>query len=228
MLTRTRVGVSRPGTVGETPPVTHVSGWRVVVPVKGGGEAKSRLALPGPARRSLALAMALDCLAACLGTPGVGLVVCVSDDPDVTAAARATGAVTVSAGRPGLGAAIEAGVACLDRGPTAVLLGDLPALRPEDLAAALAEALALPGPALVTDADGRGSVLLADRDGAPPHRFGPDSARAHRAAGARALTAPYPSLRRDVDTVDDLAEALALGVGPRTAAVLASAAIPLP
>ena len=165
--------------------MTHVSGWRVVVPVKGGGEAKSRLALPGPARRSLALAMALDCLAVCLATPGVGLVVCVSDDPEVTAAARATGAVTVSAGRPGLGAAIAAGVACLDRGPTAVLLGDLPALRAEDLAAALADALTRPGPALVTDAEGSGSVLLADRDGAPPHRFGPGSARAHLDAGAR-------------------------------------------
>jgi 2-phospho-L-lactate guanylyltransferase len=208
--------------------VTHVSGWRVVVPVKGGGEAKSRLALPGPARRTLAVAMALDCLAVCLDTPGVGLVVCVSDDPDVTTRARATGAVTVSAGRPGLRAAVDAGITCLDRGPTAVLLGDLPALRSGDLAAALAEALGAPGPALVTDADGRGSVLLADRDGAPPHRFGPGSAQAHLDAGARPLTAPYPSLRRDVDTVDDLTEALVLGVGPRTRAALARAAIPLP
>ncbi|ABS05094.1 conserved hypothetical protein [Kineococcus radiotolerans SRS30216 = ATCC BAA-149] len=213
--------------MGETPPVTHVSGWRVVVPVKGGDGAKSRLALPGPARRSLALAMALDCLAVCLRTPGVGLVVCVSDDPEVTAAARSAGAVTVSAGRPGLAAAVEAGVTCLERGPTAVLLGDLPALRAEDLGAALADALARPGPALVTDADGRGSVLLADRDGAPPHRFGPGSARAHLDAGARPLSAALPSLRRDVDTVEDLAEALALGVGPRTREALAAAAIPL-
>ncbi|WP_432511300.1 2-phospho-L-lactate guanylyltransferase [Kineococcus sp. SYSU DK001] len=196
--------------------MTHVSGWRVVVPVKGGDEAKTRLALPPRGRRELALAMALDCLTACLATPGVGLVVCVSDDPDVLRAARAAGTATVCPGRPGLDRALEAGLASLERGPTAVLLGDVPALRPHDLAAALAEALRVPGPALVTDADGTGSVLLADRDGDVPHRFGPGSAARHLEAGARPLGAALPSLRRDVDTLADLTEALALGVGPRT------------
>ncbi|WP_432561283.1 2-phospho-L-lactate guanylyltransferase [Kineococcus sp. SYSU DK003] len=200
--------------------MTHVSGWRIVVPVKGGDEAKSRLALPPPTRRSLALAMALDSLAACVATPGVGLVVCVSDDVQVLHAARAIGAVTVSPGRPGLAQAIDAGLAGLDRGPTAVLLGDVPALRPADLALALAEAQP-PGPLLVTDAEGSGSVLLADTEGRLPHRFGPGSAARHLAAGARALPAPVPSLRRDVDTVDDLTDALDLGVGPHTRGVLA-------
>ncbi|PRY12896.1 2-phospho-L-lactate guanylyltransferase [Kineococcus rhizosphaerae] len=196
--------------------MTHVSGWRIVVPVKGGDEAKTRLALPPGPRRALALAMALDCLEACLATPGVGLVVCVSDDRDVLAAARAVGAVTVSPGRPGLAQALDAGLASLERGPTAVLLGDVPALRPADLAAALDEALSAPGPALVTDAEGTGSVLLADVAGDVPHRFGPGSARRHLDAGAHALSADLPSLRRDVDTLTDLAGALSLGVGPRT------------
>nr|WP_281372901.1 2-phospho-L-lactate guanylyltransferase [Kineococcus aurantiacus] len=211
-----RVGVPGAAVVGETPPVTHVSGWRIVVPVKGGDEAKTRLALPPDQRRGLALAMALDCLAACLATPGVGLVVCVSDDPVVLRSARAAGAVTVSPGRPGLARAVDAGLASLERGPTAVLLGDVPALRPRDLATALEEALGVPGPALVTDTEGTGSVLLAEVGGDVPHRFGPDSARHHLQAGARALTAPVPSLRRDVDTLADLAAALGLGVGPRT------------
>ncbi|MEW9265863.1 2-phospho-L-lactate guanylyltransferase [Kineococcus endophyticus] len=201
--------------------MTHVSGWRVVVPVKGGDEAKTRLALPRRQRQELALAMALDCLTVCRDTPGVGLVVCVSDDPDVLRAARAAGVSTVSPGRPGLTVAVAAGLASLERGPTAVLLGDLPALRSQDLQQALARALTVPGPALVADAAGSGSVLLTDPDGDVPHHFGPDSARRHVEAGAVALGDPLPSLRRDVDTVEDLRTALALGVGPHTRAALA-------
>ncbi|GAB3464536.1 2-phospho-L-lactate guanylyltransferase [Kineococcus endophyticus] len=207
--------------MGEDRPVTHVSGWRVVVPVKGGDEAKTRLALPRRQRQELALAMALDCLTVCRDTPGVGLVVCVSDDPDVLRAARAAGVSTVSPGRPGLTVAVAAGLASLERGPTAVLLGDLPALRSQDLQQALARALTVPGPALVADAAGSGSVLLTDPDGDVPHHFGPDSARRHVEAGAVALGDPLPSLRRDVDTVEDLRTALALGVGPHTRAALA-------
>ncbi|WP_432522754.1 2-phospho-L-lactate guanylyltransferase [Kineococcus sp. SYSU DK006] len=212
--------------------MTHVSGWRVVVPVKGGDEAKSRLALPAPARRALATAMALDCLEAALATAGVDCVVCVSDDPVIARLARGVGAATAAAGRPGLAAAVDAGLAVLAPGPAAVLLGDLPALRPEELERALAAAAACPVPVVVADADGGGSVLVADRDGRPPHRFGPSSARAHVAAGARALPAAgptrLPSLRRDVDTLDALAEALALGVGARTRAALAETAVALP
>ena len=50
-------------------------------------------------------------------------------------------------------------------------------------------------------------------------RFGGDSAAAHAASGAVALTGAWPSLRRDVDTADDLAAAVRLGVGPRTMAL---------
>ncbi|WP_205707096.1 NTP transferase domain-containing protein, partial [Kineococcus vitellinus] len=143
--------------------MTHVSGWRVVVPVKGGDGAKSRLALPAPARRALATAMALDCLEAALATAGVDCVVCVSDDPAIARLARGVGAATASAGRPGLAAAVDAGLAVLAPGPAAVLLGDLPALRPEELQRALAAAAASDVPVVVADADGGGSVLLAGR-----------------------------------------------------------------
>lgn len=200
----------------------------MVVPVKGGDEAKTRLGLPAPARRSLATAMALDCLDAALRTPGVGLVVCVTDDPEVARRAREVGAATVSAGRPGLAAAVDAGLASLAPGPTAVLVADLPALTPEDLAQALREAEARPGPVLVTDADGTGSVLVADRDQAPPHRFGPGSALAHTGLGARALSGAWPTLRRDVDTVQALSAALDLGVGARTREAVARSAVVLP
>ncbi|WP_337059299.1 2-phospho-L-lactate guanylyltransferase [Kineococcus sp. G2] len=202
--------------------------WRVVVPVKGGGDAKTRLDLPPGPRLALATAMALDCLDAVLRCTAVGRVLCVSDDGAVRAAAGALGARAVPAGGPGLGRAVDAGLAALPPGPTAVLVADLPALRPEDLGAALAEAARHRGPVLVADADGDGSVLVADRDGPPPHRFGTGSAAAHRAAGARELTGPLPGLRRDVDTLDALRRATALGVGPRTAAALGRAALAAP
>ncbi|MGW4498871.1 hypothetical protein ACWENR_09660, partial [Micromonospora sp. NPDC004336] len=39
------------------------------------------------------------------------------------------------------------------------------------------------------------------------------------ASGALALAGVWPSLRRDVDTADDLAAAARLGLGPTTAAL---------
>jgi 2-phospho-L-lactate guanylyltransferase len=53
-------------------------------------------------------------------------------------------------------------------------------------------------------------------------RFGPGSAAAHAASGARPLHGDWPTLRRDVDTDADLADAARLGLGPRTARLLAS------
>jgi 2-phospho-L-lactate guanylyltransferase len=53
-------------------------------------------------------------------------------------------------------------------------------------------------------------------------RFGGRSRAAHRAGGAVELNVPdTPSVHRDVDTAVDLWDALRLGVGPRTAAVVA-------
>jgi len=204
------------------------SRWRVVVPVKGGPEAKSRLTLAAAQRRTIATAMALDCLAACLATPEVGLVVCVTDDPAVAAEARRVGAATVSAGGPGLAVAISAGLASLAPGPVAVLVADLPCLTPGDLGAALRAAGEVDAPALVTDAEGSGSVLLAARAGRLPHRFGAGSAQAHEAAGARRVLLPLPTLRRDVDTLDALSEALEMGVGARTREALVCVPVPPP
>jgi 2-phospho-L-lactate guanylyltransferase len=207
-----------------------VPGWTVVLPLKGGSGAKSRLGAP-PA---LATAIALDCLDAVLGCPDVVRVAVVTADPATAAAAHAAGAVVVPESRPGAGlpAAVADGLAAAE-GPVAVLLGDLPALRPVDLATALREAArALLGPergepaamAFVPDADRTGTVLLAGLDAAALRpAFGPGSAGRHARSGARRLDLPLPRLRRDVDTRADLAAALALGVGPRTAAALGAA-----
>ncbi len=201
-------------------------GWSVVLPLKGGPRAKSRLG--GPSR--LARAIALDCLDAVLAASAVVDVVVVTTDPDLSTRAGAAGARIRPESIPGsgLGAAITDGLAAV-AGPCAVLLGDLPALRPDDLTAALeraAEGLsAEPGPpemVFVPDAEGTGTVLLAALDPAAMRpAFGPGSAAAHRAAGAVPLGLDRPRLRRDVDTPADLRAALALGVGPRTGQVLA-------
>jgi 2-phospho-L-lactate guanylyltransferase len=110
-----------------------------------------------------------------------------------------------------------------------VLLADLPALRPEDLETALAAvSLAFaehPGApmAVVPDADGTGTVLLAGRNpAAVDPAFGAGSLVAHVRRGAVRLDLDLPRLRRDVDTPADLEAALALGVGARTASALRS------
>jgi 2-phospho-L-lactate guanylyltransferase len=171
--------------------------------------------------------MAMDCLEAVLACPSVARVVVVSGDDDTRAAASGLGAdvVTDPPGGGGLGAAVRAGLASVT-GPAAVLLPDLPCLRPQDLTHALekvSEALACgASSAFVPDADGVGTVLLA---GPAPDllrpRFGGASASAHQADGATRLDLDLPRLRRDVDTPDALRRALELRVGRRTAATLA-------
>ena len=82
--------------------------WTLVLPVKGGPLAKSRLG----ARPEVAAAIALDCLEAVLASDAVARVLVVTSDPTMRAAARALGAHVVPEARPGAGLvpAIAAGV----------------------------------------------------------------------------------------------------------------------
>jgi 2-phospho-L-lactate/phosphoenolpyruvate guanylyltransferase len=107
----------------------------------------------------------------------------------------------------------------------AALTADLPAMSPAELATALRAAAgsAPGGAAFVPDAAGVGTTLYA----VPPGGeflplFGGASRARHAAAGATELAlAGVTGLRRDVDTPDDLREALTLGAGPFTRAVAA-------
>jgi 2-phospho-L-lactate guanylyltransferase len=106
----------------------------------------------------------------------------------------------------------------------AALTADLPAVSPAELAAALRAAGAAPGlAAFVPDAAGVGTTLYAVPPGGEFRPlFGGASRARHAAAGAIELDpGAFTGLRRDVDTPDDLREALALGVGPFTRAVAA-------
>jgi 2-phospho-L-lactate guanylyltransferase len=197
------------------------SNWLAVVPVKRLAEAKSRLrgALPGVPHEDLALAIVLDTVVAALGCSVVADVVVVTDDPAVRGPALALGAEVVpDVPDAGLNPAFEYGAGLARGRPVAALAGDLPALRAGELAAALS------GPAVrgfVADAAGTGTTLLAAPPGVPlAPRFGPGSAAAHRASGARPLTGAWPTLRQDVDTPEDLRAVVRLGVGVHTAALL--------
>lgn len=208
----------------------------LLVPVKPLSRAKTRLrgAADGgagcpQAHTRLVLALARDTLAAAGGAAGVVRAVAVCSDAAVRDALAEDGVETIpDEPAAGLNAAVHHGAAVLraahPAAAIAALPGDLPALRPEELAAALRDGLAIGSPVFCSDRSGLGSTLLL----APPGRvlaprFGPGSAAAHRAAGARELPGCRPGLRCDVDTADDLLVARELGLGHCTRAALALA-----
>jgi 2-phospho-L-lactate guanylyltransferase len=186
--------------------------WTVVIPVKGTPSAKSRL----EASPALALAIALDSVAAALGAASVIVVT----SRALAADFEALGAGVVLDGGGGLNAAVMQGIAAAQTDAVAALLGDVPALRTEELAGALELAEHHPL-AFVPDADNDGTVLItALRSGSHRPAFGAHSRGSHLAAGYVELgVAPDSGLRRDVDTAEQLS-ALASRVGPRTALAL--------
>lgn len=211
------------------PDPAPVAGWSLVVPLKPLALAKSRLAgaVGDALRPRLALAFAEDTVAAALACAAVGDVAVVTDDPVAGAALAALGArIVPDAPGAGLNAALEHGARAVrarrPRAAVAALNADLPALRPRELARALAAASAF-SRAFLTDAAGIGTTLLCALPGAELRpAFGGPSRRRHSASGAAEILSPgLDSVRRDVDTGADLAAALGLGVGPRTAEVTA-------
>jgi 2-phospho-L-lactate/phosphoenolpyruvate guanylyltransferase len=199
--------------------------WTAVIPVKPLNGAKSRLrgAVPHGWHAELALALVRDTVAAVRACPAVRDVLVVTDDPAAAAATAALGARVVR-DQPGAGlnAALSFGadlVAGLTQ-PRAALAADLPALRPDELAAALALARRR---SFVADAEGTGTVLLAAPPGVPlDPRFGAGSAAAHAASGAQALAGDWAGLRQDVDTPADLQAVMELGAGPHTSVFYAA------
>ena len=196
------------------------------MPVKRLTIAKTRLQLYGDAaRQDLALAFAVDVVAAGLACEAIDEVLVVTDDERASTALRAAGArVVADSPDAGLNPALEHGADLLRadgvRG-VATVSADLPALTPADLVTALAAVR--PGlRGFVPDAAGTGTTLLAAPEGvllAPA--YGAASRTGHLESGALELPAG-PRLRLDVDTPADLEQALALGVGTATAAVVAS------
>jgi 2-phospho-L-lactate guanylyltransferase len=201
--------------------------WHVVIPVKGGPDAKTRLAVGrDDIRSAIARAIAEDSVAAALASMPPGRVVVTTADLAVAGWAAAAGAIVVEDPALGLNAAVESGVdRVAETGgtgevPVAVLLGDVPALRPIDLQEAL-DACARHDRAVVPDIAGAGTVLLTSLDARrlEPH-FGSGSAAEHERLGHVRLDLDLPHLRTDVDDAASLARALDLGLGPRTSVVV--------
>ncbi|MFD6281560.1 2-phospho-L-lactate guanylyltransferase [Streptomyces sp. NPDC060209] len=219
-------------TEGEIATNTDPTGpWSLVVPLKPLARAKSRLgrAVGGDLRPRLALAFAQDTVSAALSCRAVGDVVVVTDDPVAGAALTALGArVVADIPAAGLNAALEHGArsarARSGGAAVAALNADLPALRPEELARVLEFSAAFPR-TFVVDAQGIGTTFLSAMPGVELRpAFGGASRARHLASGAVEIALPgLDSVRRDVDTGEDLEAALALGVGRFTAGSVAPA-----
>jgi len=205
--------------------------WAVVVPLKGGPLAKSRLHLPRAARAALADAFARDTVAAlAAGMPGAPVLV-VTCDPDVARWVLAAGHAVVADPAAGLDAAVAAGVDAAHvagAARVAVVLGDHPALRPHEVRAALAAA-GEHSASVVPDADEQGTALLALRAaaaGSVRTAFGAGSAAAHVRLGHHRLDLDLPGLRVDVDDAASLSAAVRIGLGPRSREALTHASLP--
>ncbi|WP_344493199.1 2-phospho-L-lactate guanylyltransferase [Nonomuraea monospora] len=201
--------------------------WSLVIPVKTLVAAKTRLAAAtGPHRTRLAVAVASDTVAAALSCPPVARVIVVTADPAAAGPLAALGADVVPDPDRGLNTALRTGAAHAVRvapdDAVGALQADLPALRPAELAVAL-EAAAEFDQSFVPDALDVGTTFYGVRPGRPfAPRFGGESRAKHLAGGAKELCVPgIDSVRRDVDTPDDLRAAVALGLGRHTAAVVA-------
>jgi len=189
------------------PPLT---GCVVLVPVKGFGAAKARLApsLDAAGRDALARVMAERVLAAASPLP----VAVVCDDPEVARWALEHGAMVLPEPGRGLNGAVEAGVDRLGgAGASEVLVAhaDLP------FAQEMAQLAGFAGVTLVPDRrdDGTNVVCVPTGAGFRFH-YGPGSFTAHQAEAQR-LGLAYrvvrdPELTWDVDVPDDIPA----GLGP--------------
>jgi 2-phospho-L-lactate guanylyltransferase len=212
--------------------------WRVLVPIKHGAPAKTRLRAATGAdvqHADLVRAIQLDTLDAVLALrthPLLGGLFVVSGQPDAQPDGhRAALPTALPAGIEilpdaggGLNSALAAAAAELARRFPAdgvvAMVGDLPALRAADLLAVLYQA-PVTGRGFVRDLEGSGTTLLAAGPGSRlDPMFGPDSARRHLASGAAELTAGL-SLRCDVDSAADLRRCLELGAGVLTSQLAA-------
>ncbi|MEV0230476.1 2-phospho-L-lactate guanylyltransferase [Nonomuraea sp. NPDC050786] len=201
--------------------------WSLVIPVKTLVAAKTRLAAAtGPHRTRLAVAVASDTVAAALACAHVARVIVVTADPAAAGPLAALGAEVVPDPDRGLNTALRTGAAHAVRvapgDAVGALQADLPALRSSELGMALAAAAEL-DQAFVPDALDVGTTFYGVRPGMPfTPRFGGESRARHLAGGAKELClSGIESVRRDVDTPDDLRAAIALGLGRHTAAVVA-------
>ncbi len=209
-----------------------------VIPIKDLENAKTRLApaLAPEERRGFFQAMAADVLAAAAAAKGLAGVLVLTNDPAATALARSFGArIEGEPANVGQSEAVARAAAVLKaEGADGVLT--LPADAPLASAAEIESALARhppkrPAMTIVPDHARRGSncLILTPGDLIPLH-FGHVSFQPHLAEAERAGVRPnvlddLPGIALDVDTPDDLCQAIAAGLSGKSLAFVQEAGI---
>ena len=166
-----------------------------------------------------------DTVAALASTPAVERVIVLWDDPEDRSALPNVAALSTQG--HGLNESLERGAeAARSQFPglgVLVVPGDLPALDPAELAVCLERAARVPR-AYLPDAAATGTTILTATQGfSLLPAYGGPSAAAHAATGAYSLdVSGLDSLRADVDDLESLARALALGCGHHTRTSCAS------
>ena len=186
-----------------------------VIAVRGGPTSKSRCAaaLPPGDRSLLTQLMLQDMIAAATRTASLTRIWVVTPTESLAIFARRHGARVIEQTSQGLNAAFALALDVIGQtapyAPVALLPGDLPLLRPDDVEAAVAltqSAEVVLSPACSDG--GTGAIVL--RAGVRlPLAYGPDSFARHRreavAAGLSSSLFEAASLGRDIDRPEDLA-----------------------
>jgi 2-phospho-L-lactate guanylyltransferase len=208
-------------------PTTNVHGsgtWNVVIPLKKLAEAKTRLHL-GAARPILAWAMARDTIDAIRACAAAGRILVVTSDTHIRQSLVTPGVTVLPDPGGGLNDAVRVGITTSRRlshqHGIAVVTGDLPSACPAewDTAFRLADQHKA---SFIPDTTRTGTTAFFKQADSPclPH-FGKQSRRAHLALGAAELTHPtFLAIHRDVDTLNDLHQALSLGAGRHTQSLI--------
>lgn len=190
----------------------------VLVPIKRLDACKQRLSgiLDAGRRRSLMLALLEDALAQAFAAERATAVSVVTDDALAAAVANACGAPSVSDGGLEWNAGLRHALGLLRPAPEGVLFlsADLPTVVAADIDAMI-EACPVQGVAIGRAHDEGTNALALRPPGAIVPAFGsPRSSSVHaalaRAAGVESVLVDRPGLALDLDTPDDLTEALAV------------------
>lgn len=185
----------------------------VVIPAKDTRWAKTRLGLEDSARQAMARQLMESTTRAALAATTVHSVFVVTSDDFLAAVADSLGAVVVEeTGVSGLNAAAERGrtraLSQCPRHAVAVLVADLPFLRPAHLDVLAEEFAGRRHPLHVTDHRGVGTtVLIHGPHVRPTIAFGGSSSAAHARHGFAAARRAPMGLRTDLDDGEDLVRA---------------------
>lgn len=199
--------------------------WTAIIPIRSFTEGKTRLSIPQARTPSVIQAFADDVIRACSTCPEISRTVVVSPDPQVLTLAQERGCeILQEQGATGINEAIDMARANIE-GPVIAILGDTPCITGEILTMVLEEARDHSS-SFVADTAGVGSTMwcVQPTSSATSH-FGHHSRAEHRAHGAVELgtgnaSPEWARARRDVDTDIDLWDAIRLGLGPASSALL--------